>query len=449
MVRALLLCVTLALLFPLRAQATEDERKQIPVETNEVAGWPEGPVTAAKAAIVMEAETGVVLYAKNIHEPVYPASTTKLMTALVAIENASLSETLTMSKEAVNLVPPDGSRVGLLPGDTITMEQALYAIMVGSANEVSNGIAEHVAGSIESFAQMMNERAASLGLTDTHFQNPNGLHEDGHYTSAYDLAVISAAYFDHLTLAEIAGCGRYHLHSDTTQAKDFYINNRHRMVTGEVSLEGVIGGKTGFTDQAGDCLVTCAEREGMRLICVVLFEAAPAQYTDSVALLEYGFRNFQRISARGLEESVFPSLPDFYVPSASVFGRTSSSLSFSPGDTLVLPTGAAPDNAAVERNVTAGEQGQVAVLDYTWNGHPVGEANIVRIDNAAAPMPGPSTTFLRLDTRLTRMLLLLVLITVVSCVAEGGFRHFTSREYRNKRRLARRKKESRRGPRLM
>lgn len=445
----MLFCMALFLLSPRTVHATEDERRQIPVETNEVTGWPEGPVTTAKAAVVMEAETGVVLYGKNMHTRLYPASTTKMMTALVAIENCALSERMTMSPNAVNLVPPDGSRVGLVAGDTITMEEALYAIMVGSANEVSNGIAEHIGGSIEGFAQMMNERAATLSLTNTHFKNPNGLHEDDHYTSAYDLAVIAAAYFDHVTLAQIGGTGRYHLHSETTEARDFYINNRHRIVNGEIDLEGIIGGKTGFTDQAGDCLVTCAERDGMRLICVVLFEEAPAQYTDTLALMEYGFRNFRKISTRGLAESVFPQMPDFFVPGSSVFGRATSTLSFSPGDMLLLPLSAATDNAAVQRSVTAGESGQVAVLSYTWNGHPVGTANIIRNDLPATPPPGPRTTFFRLGTWLTRMLLFLLLVSLISCTAEGFYRHFTSHEYRNKRRLARRKKESRRGPRLM
>ncbi|MBR0092888.1 MAG: D-alanyl-D-alanine carboxypeptidase [Lachnospiraceae bacterium] len=445
----LLACVLSALLlFPLRVSATEDDRRDIPVETNDITGWPEGPVTTAKAAVVMEAETGVILYGKNMNAHVYPASTTKLMTALVAIENASLSEIVHVSANAVNLVPPDGSRVGLQAGDRITMEEALYCIMVGSANEVSNAIAEHVSGSIEAFAALMNERAATLSLTDTQFRNPNGLHEDGHYTSAHDLAIIAAAYFDHLTLAEIGGCARYHLHSATTQAKDFYINNRHRCVTGEVSLEGVIGGKTGFTDQAGDCLVTCAERDGVRLICVVLFEEAPAQYTDTVSLMEYGFKNFRKISARGLEESVFPSLPEFYVPGVSVFGRTTPSLSFAATDMLMLPLGTEPDNAAVRRSVTAGESGQVSVLTYTWNGHPIGQANVMLHTAAATPPPGQKTVFFRLGTWLLRLLMLLAAVSAVSCAIEGGYRHVTSREYRNKRRLARRKKESRRGPRL-
>lgn len=449
MARLLLSCMILFLQMPLAVHATEDERRRIPVETNEIAEWPEGPLTTAKAAVLMEAETGVVLYGKNMHAQLYPASTTKMMTALVAIENCALSERMTMSPNAVNLVPPDGSRVGLQAGDTITMEEALYAIMVGSANEVSNGIAEHVGGSIEGFAQMMNERAATLSLTNTHFKNPNGLHEDDHYTSAYDLAVIAKAYFEHVTLAQIGGTGRYHLHSETTQAKDFYINNRHRIVNGEMDLEGIIGGKTGFTDQAGDCLVTCAEREGMRLICVVLFEETPAQYTDTLALMEYGFRSFQKVSTRGLAESVFPSLPDFFVEGSSVFGRATSTLSFSPGDMLLLPVNTAPDNKAVQRSVTAGESGQVAVLTYTWNGHPVGTANILRTDNPRTPPPGPRTAFLQLGTWLSRMLLFLFLVSALSCTAEGFYRHFTSHEYRNKRRLARRKKESRRGPRLM
>ena len=170
-------------------------RKELPIQTNDISGWPQGPDITAQAAIVMEANTGTILYAKNIHEELYPASTTKIMTCLLAVENAGLSDIITFSDEAVFSVPKGGSNIGMDVGQSITLEQALYGIMVGSANEVANAVGEHVGGSISSFVRLMNERARELGCTNTHFANTNGLQADDHYTSAYDLALISRAFF--------------------------------------------------------------------------------------------------------------------------------------------------------------------------------------------------------------------------------------------------------------
>ena len=361
---------------PLTAHATEDARKQIPVESNEVEDWPQGPVTGAKSAIVMEADQGVLLYAKNIHERLYPASTTKLMTCLVAMEHASLSDMVPITYSAVSAVPPDGSNIGMDAGQSITMEQALYGIMVGSANEVSNAVAEYISGSISAFAELMNERAASLGLQDTHFTNANGLHDPDHYTSAYDLAVIAKAFFDNVTLSGIGGTARYHFEASATQPDDFYLRNKHALITGDVSADGVIGGKTGFTDEAGECLVTCAEKNGLRLICVVLFEDTYVQFTDSAALLEYGFDRFESVPAAGNENSLLPETPAFFLPDRSLFGRELSTLSFKTGDRLVLPAGDAFSDAAVSDIASVTSDDVVARASYDKNGWFVGSVRI-------------------------------------------------------------------------
>ena len=277
-------------------QAEAEQRKELPIQSNETSGWPEGPQIGAEAAIVMDASTGTILYAKNIHEELYPASTTKIMTCLLAVENASLSDKITFSNEAVFSVPRDGSSIGMDVGESITLEQALFGIMVGSANEVANAVAEHVSGSIDAFVNLMNQRASELGCTNTHFNNTNGLQDDDHYTSAYDLALIARAFFNNELLCKVGNTPRYHFTETSTQPDDFYLNNKHKLITGEVKFDGIIGGKTGYTDQARETLVTCAERDGVKLICVILKEESPSQFTDTVTLFNYGFNNFTSVN---------------------------------------------------------------------------------------------------------------------------------------------------------
>lgn len=172
-----------------------EERKSLPIQSNHTENWPAGPAIGAQSAILLEANTGVILYAKNIDEKAYPASTTKLMTCLLAAENCELNEMITFSHDAVFSLGPGSSNIGIDEGQAMTMEECFYGILVASANEVANAVAEHIAGSMDAFADMMNERAASLGCKNTHFVNAHGLHDENHYTSAYDLAIIARAFF--------------------------------------------------------------------------------------------------------------------------------------------------------------------------------------------------------------------------------------------------------------
>ena len=433
---------------PLSAHATEDERKKIPIESNETEDWPQGPVTGAKSAIVMEADQGILLYAKNIHERLYPASTTKLMTCLVAMEHASLSDMVPITYSAVSAVPPDGSNIGMDPGQSVTMEQALYGIMVGSANEVSNAVAEYVAGNIPTFAGLMNERAASLGLTDTHFTNANGLHDPNHYTSAYDLAVIAKTFFDNMTLSEIGGTPRYHFEASATQPDDFWLRNKHALITGDVSVEGVIGGKTGFTDEAGECLVTCAEKNGLRLICVVLFEDTYAQFTDSAALLEYGFSRFESVPATGNENSLLPETPSFFLPDRSLFGRELSTLSFKTGDRLVLPSEDRFSDASVSGILPSGTEDAVAVASYNKNGWFVGNIRIqmhTETPESTALTQGVhgSLRVVYVDIRhiLFAMAAAMLAVSVIAALIRLSLGIAFSPKARKKRRLRRQKKQ--------
>lgn len=268
------------------------------------APWPEGPSVSAEAAVVIEASTGTVLYAKNMHEKLYPASTTKLLTALIAYEELPEDSLITVSQSAVDSVPWDGSNIGLDAGEYLGLEDMIYGVMVASANEGANALGEAVSGSADAFAEKMNAYAASLGCVDSHFVTASGLHRNDHYTSAYDMALIGRQYFSHEFLARVAGTAHYHIPPAAGQPDDIWINSTNWFSLGEVNCTGFVGGKTGYTDHARSCLVTCAEKNGVRLICAVLREEPPSQYNDTAALMDYGFNMFRIMSLSDILDSV-------------------------------------------------------------------------------------------------------------------------------------------------
>ena len=266
------------------------------VQSDALPGWPTGPQVAAETAILMDAETGEILYAKGIDEKRYPASTTKIMTALIAIENSALTDQVTFSAEAVNGIEPGSTHIGIKPREILTMEQSLYAILLASANEVSSGVAEFVGGSIPDFVNMMNARAEKLGCKNTHFVNANGLHDPEHYTTARDLANIAREAFKNETFRKIIGTEYYIEPKTNITDEERWLNNHHKMlVSGDMHYDGCLGGKTGYTSDAGNSLVTYAQRNGMYLISVVLADNAVYQYPDTAALLDYGFSNFHKV----------------------------------------------------------------------------------------------------------------------------------------------------------
>ncbi len=273
-------CV-LAHLLPAQAAGAAEE---IEAEEIEIAG---------NSAIVMEASTGSALYEKNAKEEHYPASITKIMTALLAIENSSLEEEVTFSSDAV--YKTDGSGIARDVGESMTMEECLYGLMLQSANECAYAIAEHVGGDYDTFIHMMNERAKELGCRSTHFNNPHGLPDTDHYTCAYDMALISREALNSETFRKIAGTEEYTIPPTNKHKEETYLRNTHKMLTNyqgsEYLYDGCIGGKTGYTSAAKNTLVTFARREGMTLICVVLNEEKSKQYQDTTALLDYCFHN--------------------------------------------------------------------------------------------------------------------------------------------------------------
>ena len=301
--------------------------------------WPEPPEVSAEGAILIDADTGAILYQKNMNEHLYPASITKMMTVLLAAERLDPSDTVTMSEEAVHSVPADGSNIGLDVGETITVEQALYGIMVGSANEAAAAIAEKTAGSVSAFANLMNEKAKELGCTGTHFVNANGLHDKNHYTTPHDMALIARAFFDNPLCLRIGNTPSYHFSATATQPDDFTIRNKHALITGETPCEGVIGGKTGYHQYAGETLVTGCERGGIRLICVVMKEESPNQFTDSAALLNWGYANFTEWNIAENETRFSVSRASFFDGGRCLLGDSGPAFALSPDARITLPVG--------------------------------------------------------------------------------------------------------------
>ena len=356
--------------------AEAEARKQLPIQSDEIENWPAGPRISAEAAILMDADTGVILYAKNIHEKLFPASTTKIMTCLLAMENGNLDDMVSFSYDAVFTVPPDGSNMGMDVGESITLEECLYGIMVGSANEVANAVAEYVSGSISDFVDLMNTRSAELGCTDTHFVNTNGLHDDEHYTSAYDLALISKSFFQNEMLSKISNTERYHFEPTATQPDDFYKKNKHSLINGEIPYDGIIGGKTGYTDISRQTLVTCAEQNGMRLICVVFKEESPTQFTDTVELFNYGFQNFQVLNVAENEAKFNIDNVNFFTADNDIFGSSKPILSIDKDSFVIVPNMAGFSDLDSLVDYTVTEKNHVAKIDYTYNGTYVGSAYV-------------------------------------------------------------------------
>ena len=274
------------------------------IQSNNIPGWPEGPKVMAETAIVMDMDTGEVLYAKGIDEKRAPASTTKILTAMLAIEKVPFETQITFTDE-VNNIEAGSTHIGIKPGETLTMKDCAYAILLASANEVSSGVAEYIGTTVPAFVDMMNQRAKELGCTNTHFVNANGLYDENHYTTARDLAIIAKAAFQNETFREVVKTPYYIVPKTNITDEERWLNNHHKMILqGSEYYEGCLGGKTGYTEKAGNTLVTYAERNGRKLVCALLADVnVVAQYTDTKALLDYGFDSFQRLDTTAVSLS--------------------------------------------------------------------------------------------------------------------------------------------------
>ncbi len=263
------------------------------------------PNIEAESGILINAETGEILYKKNMDSQLEPASTTKMITCLLALENLELDQVVTIDAETPFT---EGSRIYLLEGEQITVGNILYGLMLESANDCAVAIAKEVAGSVEDFAIMMNERAKELGATNTNFINPNGLHIEGHVTTAHDLAMIAKGCMKNEKFREYVSTYKFDIPA-TNKQEQRHVYNTNRLiydaktkvtvkgVTRPTKYDGAIGIKTGYTSHAGGCLVAGANRDGTELIAVVLKSTDLGRFADCIALLDFGFANYHSYKA--------------------------------------------------------------------------------------------------------------------------------------------------------
>lgn len=354
------------------------------IESNAWENWPTGPSVYAESAIVMEADTGMILYAKDIEEKNYPASITKIMTALLALENCDLNEEITFSYYATHSIEYGSSSIARTEDEILTVEETLYGLMLSSANECANAIAEHISGSNEDFALLMNEKAKELGCVNTHFANPSGLHDENHYTCTYDMALITKAALENEDFRRIAGTDYYTLRATNKNDETLWMQNHHNMIAPYKSTkyldETVFAGKTGYTTDALNTLVTCGTRNDMDVIVVTMRSRSTGErgvplYTDTAALLDYA-NNFQKLNISENEHTfVVGNAYEFSVESEAE-DTSGSLISIDKDSTLILPNTAAFTDAAPSITLEESENGNSAYLSYEYAGQTVGRASI-------------------------------------------------------------------------
>lgn len=345
-----------------------------PVRAEET--WPEMPKVEAPSICVLEISTGTILYERNMDEQNYPASITKIMTALLALENCSLDEIVTFSEKAVYGNEGDTSHISRDIGEKMTMEECLYGMMLESANECAWAIGEHIGGSMDAFTKMMNERAAGLGCTNTHFNNPNGLPDEEHWTSAHDMALIAAEAYKNETFRVITGAGSYTIPPTNKHEEPTPLHNHHKMVYPfhgdyEYLYEYATGGKTGYTNAAGNTLVSYAQKEDMPIVCVVMREKSPYHYTDTRTMFDYCFENFKLLHVADYETD----------PSADKDVQAFADIDENAA--VVLPSSASFSDLTSKIVYESSEENVLGTLVYSYGDRIVGRANVEMNDIAS------------------------------------------------------------------
>lgn len=357
------------------------------------------PDVFAESAVLIDANTGKVLYGKAENKQAYPASITKLMTALIAMETQSPTDRMIMSKEAIYGIERNSSHIGLDVGEEITLDQGLHALLMASANEVANGIAELCAGSIAAFGERMTARAKELGANNTNFTNPHGLHDPDHYTTAYDMALISRELIHQPYFEAIMNTPRYQIPPTNKCDEIRYLSQPHKLLNeqrfGKTYRPDVIGGKTGYTSVAGNTLVTMAKRDDVELIAVVLKSNSQNLYKDTNMILDYGFDNYKTISLHQ-EDNVIDTLPIYTVKSGQLLHMADADISVEEcinilakanlKERMIDPIISLP--ASLDKDVSAGDV--VGSIVYEYEGETLLTRNLVVQTLNYLPPPKPT-----------------------------------------------------------
>lgn len=339
--------------------------------------WPKlSEEMAAGAAILMDVDTGTILYKKNIDQKYYPASITKILTTLIAVENCSMDEVVTFSSDAV--YNTEGSKIWRDIGEVMTMEQCLYAIMLESANECAYAVAEHVAGSMQKFVKMMNEKAKALGCKSSRFMNPHGLPDEKHYVTAEDMAIIARAAYENETFRSICGTKRYTIPPTNKHSEPTYMTNHHKMLypkdTDAYLYDYCIGGKTGYTNAAGHTLVTYAQKDGMTLLAVILNSSSPKYWNETRALFDFGFENFNLCNVSEYFEADDESYDE---KKYDTLNTNDPYAQIDPQARIILPKTVNFSKTKMKISYDNLPEDVLAQLKYTYGKREIGTANII------------------------------------------------------------------------
>ncbi len=342
--------------------------------------WPSGCYVEAEGACLMDGDSMTVLYSKNGDTPYYPASITKVLTALLTIENCSLDETVTFSEEAVAYEEDNSTIIGASAGDRLSVRDCLYSLLFHSANDVANALAEHVGGSREAFVAMMNEKAAELGCTGSHFNNPSGLTDPDHYTTAHDMALIMAEAVKDPVFREIQS-NLYYTHAPIKRYPDpndpwNTVYAKHKMLKRNsfYYYPGVFAGKTGFTTTAGNTLVTACEKDGMTLIAVIL-NGHLTQYEDTTRMLDFGYNNFKSLYVSENDEKYSSVTNDMTVMGLPLLNTVDINLD--EGSKVTIPKSADFSELSSGLSFDLGDrdpEGAIAKIQYSYGDRAVGTA---------------------------------------------------------------------------
>lgn len=404
-------------------QQLEDTYKQ-EVQTNKLKEWPQGPGIYGDAGIVMDAETGAVLYGKNIDQQEYPASITKLLTALLAFEYCDMTEDVVITAESLTCLGDGYASIGLKEGNVISMEQALYAMLLASSNEVAYALGETVAKTqgedYQWFIDEMNRKVEELGGTNSHFVNTNGVHEEDHYTCARDMALIAKELFDYPEFFTICQTTSYTIPASATTEEHIFQQKHEMLVPGYSDYyEYAVGGKTGYTTEANNTLVTMADNGDMKLVCVTLKVFPGHVYSDTKALLDYGFSNFQHMAidvegSQGIEKIL--DTASVTIPSGFELSSLKSDL----------------------EQVTGGNS--TAILSYTYEDNPVGRLQVQVDKGASFEEAGAQEEEEASDSGVGKVLLVGVVVIVLILGILLLFTAWCRRQRRRRRRGRRRRR---------
>ncbi len=358
---------------PVQASHVSEAVTSSPLDAN----WPGGPSISSETAILIEAETGTILYEKDAHRQMYPASITKILTTLIATEMCELDEPVTFTEETLATIPYDSSRIWVDRGNYMSMEDCLAAILIMSANDVAAGVAEHIGGTLEAFADIMNERAAELGCLNTHFVNAHGYHDPDHYTTAYDMAQIGRVFFENDLLCTFAKERNFKHGPTEGQPKPINEWNSNKLLaTRAYEYEYLVGSKTGYTSDAGQTLISCAQKDGMKLICVVMNAVSPGQYEDTITLFDYGFSNFTTANIYDNDKTYVSADSSYGMDVVDVLGDSSPLLNMDRNSIIVLPKTASFADTTSYITMATEDENCMATAHYQYGTHPIGTAQI-------------------------------------------------------------------------